>query len=93
MALKERKSEKFDIRLSASEQQLINSAARLKHTTPTNFIRAQALAAAEQLVQEEQLRFVLSTEQWEQLDRIFAEKPKVLPSLVSVMKETDEWDD
>lgn len=92
MALRERKSEKFDIRLSASEQQLINSAARLKHTTPTNFIRAQALAAAEQLVQE-QMRFVLSSEQWEELDRVFAEPPKVLPNLLSAMKETDEWDE
>lgn len=93
MALRERKSEKFDIRLSASEQQLINSAARLKRTTPTNFIRAQALAAAEQLVQNEQMRFILTTEQWDQMDRIFAEAPNVLPNLLSVIKETDDWDD
>jgi uncharacterized protein (DUF1778 family) len=91
MSLKERKSEKFDIRLSASEQQLINAAARLKHTTPTNFIRAQALAAAEQLVQQ-QTRFVLTKDQWDELDRIFAEEPKVLPNLRSMMNEPDEWD-
>lgn len=47
------KTEKFDIRLSEEEQTLIKQAAKIRRTTPTSFIREQAVMAAESVVHEQ----------------------------------------
>ncbi len=64
MALPEKhlKTEKFDIPLSTEEQALIRQAAKIRRTTPTSFIRKQAVLGAEGVLHE-QSRFVLTNEQ------------------------------
>jgi len=94
MALPEKhlKTEKFDIRMSAEEQALIKQAAKISRTTPTSFIRNQAVVAAESVIHE-QTRFVLTDEQWKTLDAAFAQPPRVLPNLQKKLAESDAWDE
>lgn len=86
------KTEKFDIRLSEEEQTLIKQAAKLRRTTPTSFIREQAVVAAESVLHE-QSRFVLTEDQWKILEAEFNKPPRVLSKLKSKLVEPDEWDD
>lgn len=93
MALQEKsiKSEKFDIRLTVEEQALIKGAAKLRRTTPTSFIRDQAVTAAEN-VMHEQTHFSLTKEQWQILDAAFKSPARVLPNLRKILAQPDEWD-
>jgi Uncharacterized protein conserved in bacteria len=86
------KTQKFDIRLSEDEETLIKQAAKIRRTTPTSFIREQAVIAAETVIHE-QTRFVLTKEQWNVLNAAFDEPPRVLPALERKLAESDEWDD
>lgn len=86
------KTEKFDIRLSEEEQNLIKQAAKIRRTTPTSFIREQAVVAAESVLHE-QTRFVLTEAQWKVLDAAFNKPPRVLPKLKNKLAEPDDWDD
>jgi uncharacterized protein (DUF1778 family) len=86
------KTEKFDIRLSEEEQALIKQAAKIRRTTPTSFIREQAMVAAESVIHE-QTRFVLTEEQWKVLNAAFNEPPRVLARLKNKLAGTDEWDE
>ena len=85
------KTGKFDLRMSEEERSLIDQAARIRHTTSTNFIREEALAAAESVVHE-QNRFVLNEEQWQALTDALSRPPRVLKKLKRQMAEADSWD-
>jgi uncharacterized protein (DUF1778 family) len=91
MATKERKGEKFDIRLSQQEESIIRQAASLKQTTPTNFIRQQAVVSAEAVVHE-QTRFTVTEEQWNLIEQALNRPAKVLPNLQKLLIQSDEWD-
>lgn len=93
MAVKEKntKTEKFDIRLSREEEAVIKQAASLQHTSPTNFIRQQAVVAAEAVVHE-QTRFVVTDKQWQAIDEALSQPAKVLPNLQKKLAQPDEWD-
>ena len=85
------KTEKFDIRLSPQEEALIKQAALLQHTNPTNFIRQQAVVAAEAVVSE-QSRFVVTEEQWKLIEQALNEPARVLPGLLKRLSQDDDWD-
>ncbi len=93
MAIKRKntKTEKFDIRLSPEEEAVIKRAAILLHTSPTNFIRQQAVVAAETVVYE-QTRFIVSDRQWQVIDEALSQPAKVLPNLQKKLSQPDEWD-
>jgi uncharacterized protein (DUF1778 family) len=92
MALKENaKTEKFDIRLSQQEEAVIKQAAKLQCTSPTNFIRQQAVVAAEAVVHE-QSRFVVTNEQWQAIEEALSAPARVLPNLQKKLSQPDEWD-
>lgn len=88
---KNTKTEKFDIRLSREEEALIKHAASLQHTSPTNFIRQQAVSAAEAVVHE-QTRFVVTEKQWRAIEEALSEPAKVLPNLQKKLAKPDDWD-
>ena len=91
MTLKEnQKTEKFDIRLSPQEEAVIKRAASLQKTSPTNFIRQQAVVAAE-LVVHEQTRFVVTDEQWKQIEYALNQPARVLSKLKKKLSKPDEW--
>lgn len=85
------KTQKFDIRLSQQENAVIKQAAVLLSTTPTNFIRQQAVVAAEAVVHE-QTRFVVTDEQWRQIEQAFNAPPRVLSKLKKQLSKPDDWD-
>lgn len=89
---KEGRSTKFDIRWTEAEQDLIKQASALKKSTATSFIRENALAAAESIVCEQQ-RFVLTTEQWAIVEKIFSAPAKVLPNLKKKLAQPEPWDE
>jgi len=92
MASKENaKTEKFDIRLSQQEEAIIKQAATLQRTSPTNFIRQQAVVAAEAVVHD-QTRFVGTNEQWRAIEQALSAPAKVLPKLHKKLARPDEWD-
>jgi uncharacterized protein (DUF1778 family) len=91
MGIKERKGEKFDIRLSQQEESIIRRAAALQKTTPTNFIRQQAVVSAEAVVHE-QTRFTVTAEQWNLIEQTLNRPAKVLPNLKKLLAQSDEWD-
>ena len=82
MALREKKlkSRTFEFRVAEEERDLIHAAAKIRNTSPSNFVREHAISAAEAVIHE-QTRFVLTEEQWNRLDQIFTEPPRVLPQL------------
>jgi uncharacterized protein (DUF1778 family) len=92
MAVKHRvaKSEKFDIRLSLQEEALIKQASLIKHTNPTNFIRQQAVVAAEAVIHE-QTRFVVTDEQWKLIEAALDRPARVLPNLKNKLAQPDDW--
>jgi uncharacterized protein (DUF1778 family) len=91
MAVRQQKTEKFDIRLSQQEEAVIKQAASLQKTNPTNFIRQQAVVAAEAVVHE-QTRFVVSDEQWKLIEQALNRPARVLPKLKKRLAQPDEWD-
>jgi uncharacterized protein (DUF1778 family) len=88
---RETKTEKFDIRLSQQEEALIKQAASLQHTNPTNFIRQQAIVAAEVVIHD-QTRFVVTDEQWHDIEAALKQPEKVLPNLQKKFAQPDDWD-
>ncbi|HEY9868971.1 MAG TPA: DUF1778 domain-containing protein [Candidatus Obscuribacterales bacterium] len=86
------KTQKFDIRLSEEEEALIREAAKIRRTTPTSFIREQSVLAAETVIHE-QIRFVLTEQQWQALDAAFGQPPRVLAGLKGKLAEPDDWDE
>jgi uncharacterized protein (DUF1778 family) len=86
------RSKKFDIRWTEAEQDLIKQASALKKSTATSFIRENALAAAESIVCEQQ-RFVLTSEQWAVVDKIFSAPAKILPNLKKKLSKPEPWDE
>jgi uncharacterized protein (DUF1778 family) len=89
---KKLKTEKIDIRISEEELSLIKHAAKFRRTTPTSFIREEALAAAESVIQD-QRRFILTDAQWQTLEEAFSQPAKVLPNLKAIMADPEEWDE
>jgi uncharacterized protein (DUF1778 family) len=86
-----KKTEKFDIRLSQQEEAVIKQAALLQRTSPTNFIRQQAVVAAEAVVHD-QTRFVVTDEQWQLIEQALNRPARVLPNLQKKLIRTDDWD-
>ncbi len=78
--------------MTEQEQFLIKQAASLRHTTPTSFIRDQAVAAAEDVLYE-QKKFILTNRQWTVLEAAFATPPRILPKLKQKLAQSDTWDD
>lgn len=85
------KTEKFDIRLSPKEDAIIKRAAILQRTSPTNFIRQQAVVAAETVVHA-QTRFVVTDDQWNAIEVALSRPARVLPNLLKKLSQSDEWD-
>jgi len=85
------KSEKIDIRFSQQEASIIKQAASLQHTNMSNFIRQQAVGAAEAVIHD-QSRFVVSAEQWNLIEAALERPAQVLPNLQNKLAITDDWD-
>jgi uncharacterized protein (DUF1778 family) len=85
------KSEKIDIRFSQQEASIIKQAASLQHTNMSNFVRQQAVGAAEAVIHD-QTRFAVSAEQWNFIEAALERPAQVLPNLQKKLATTDDWD-
>lgn len=85
------KTEKFDIRLSQQEEAVIKQAATLQCTSPTSFIRQQAVVAAEAVVHE-QTRFVVTDAQWNLIEQALSRPARVLPNLKKKLSQSNKRD-
>jgi uncharacterized protein (DUF1778 family) len=90
-ARKGAKTEKLDIRLTSKEEAVIKQAAILRHTTASNFVRQQAIMAAESIIHD-QTRFVVTDTQWQVIEAALKQPAKVLPNLQKRLSKKDEWD-
>lgn len=91
MAMKSKKANKFDIRWSDEQQALIRQAASIRHMNPTTFIRENAVQAAQQVL-EDQVRFVLTEEQWNAVNKALSAPARNLPNLKELLSHEDAWD-
>ncbi len=82
------RSKKFDLRMTDQEKTMIKHAARLQQTTPTNFIRQQAVNAA-QAVLRQHTQLDLTNDQWRILQVALADSPLLLASLQRQLTETE----
>ena len=92
MGLPERKDEKFALRVTSRQKEVIEHAARLKQTTITSFIVDRAYEAAEEIILD-QRHFTLTNAQWEAFSKALDAPPKDLPGLSQLMSEPDIWED
>ncbi len=90
-AKRNRRVQKFSIRLSGEEAAMIRQAAALRCTTATNFIRQQALLAAEELVHD-QGSFVVTDQQWTLIEQALSQPARILPGLRQMLARPDDWD-
>lgn len=82
------RSKKFDLRMTEQEKSLIKHAARLQQTTPTNFIRQQAVNAAQAVVRQH-TQIELTRDQWNVLQIALADSPLLLASLQRQLTEAE----
>jgi uncharacterized protein (DUF1778 family) len=75
------KIDRLNIRVSPDQKRLLESAARISHTTASQFILRAALSSAEE-VTADQTGFVLSDEQWTEFCAILDRPACEIPALV-----------
>ncbi len=85
------KADRFSIRVSARQKEVIATAARLKQTTISDFVLEQAYQAARQIVAD-QTHFVLSRKEWKAFCAALDAPPKSIPALRRLLTEPSVFD-
>lgn len=75
-----KKSERLNLRIIPQSKRLIEHAAALEHTTPTEFILRTVVERAEQVI-DEQHHFYLDKEKWEKLCQTLDQPARDIPAL------------
>lgn len=91
-AITSRKDTKLQIRLQPKEKQLIERAARLRQTTVSGFLLAEARTAAEQVLAD-QKEFALPPDRWAAFCAALDTPPRKLPALKKLLTEASVFDD
>jgi uncharacterized protein (DUF1778 family) len=82
----ETRSEKLDLRLTASAKRALQIAALAAHRSVSEFVLESALARAEETLPDRQ-RFGLTSEQWEAFQAALAAPPRHAPRLAKLLTE------
>jgi uncharacterized protein (DUF1778 family) len=82
----ETRSEKLDLRLTASAKRALQTAASAAHRSVSEFVLESALARAEETLPDRQ-RFGLSAEQWEAFLVALDAPPRPAPRLAKLLTE------
>jgi uncharacterized protein (DUF1778 family) len=86
MSIRSARSEKLDLRLTASAKQTLRRAAEASHKTLTEFVLDSAVQKAEEvLVEQRSIR--LSPEDWAEFHRQLDAPPEVNPRLARLLQE------
>jgi uncharacterized protein (DUF1778 family) len=91
MAIKERETEKINIRIDPSVKSVIDEAAELSNTTRTNFMVDAAYHAAQEVLLDQRL-FLLDSEQWNAFNAKLNEPPKRNEKLAQLMQKKAPWE-
>jgi uncharacterized protein (DUF1778 family) len=75
-----KKEERLSLRVSSSQKEVLEKAAEIKQTSLTNFVLDNSFAAAQEILAN-QVRFVLSEEQWNKFNEILEAPAKEIPAL------------
>jgi uncharacterized protein (DUF1778 family) len=81
----------LNIRATLKQKQIISQAAKLKHTTVSNFVLEKAFEAAQATVLE-QRHFVLSAEQWDKFCEALDGPAREFPGLQKLLTEPGVFD-
>ena len=80
------KHEKFNLRWTAQQEQVIRDAARMKQKSVSAFILDQVYEAAQQVLQEQdRYHFSLNEDQWKEFCAALDAPPKRIPALHKLM--------
>jgi uncharacterized protein (DUF1778 family) len=82
----ETRSEKLDLRLSASAKRALQVAAIAAHRSVSEFVLESALARAQETLPD-RARFGLNAEQWGAFQAALAAPPRPAPRLASLLKQ------
>lgn len=80
------KTERIDVRASATVKQLLQEAARSCHKNVSEFLLDAGITAANQALADRR-HFVLNDEQWDAFQRALDAAPQPLPRLKKLMTE------
>lgn len=79
------KTERLDLRITASEREILQEASRAEHTSLTNFVLSHATRAAENVLADRRL-FQLSATRWEAFVQALDEPPREHPRLRKLLE-------
>ncbi len=82
----ETRSEKLDLRLTASAKQVLQTAASLTRQSVSEFVLESALARAAETLPDRQ-HFGLNAEQWAAFQAALDAPPRPLPRMASLLRE------
>lgn len=86
------RTEKLDLRLSATAKATIYAAASATHRSVSEFVVESALARAEEALADRR-RFFLNAEQWEQFLTALDAPPRNMPELERLMREPSVFEE
>jgi uncharacterized protein (DUF1778 family) len=86
------KKTRLDIRASEHQKAVIAQAARLKHTSISDFVLENAYQAASQVIADE-TNITMPPEQWEAFCQALDTPPKKIPALVKLLNEPSIFDE
>lgn len=86
------KDERLNLRASKREKETLEYAARLSHTSVSQFVMREALASAEQVLAD-RTRFELPAEQWAEFVARLDEPPREVPAIERLLSEPTPFDD
>lgn len=80
------------LRISKQQKNILNQAAKLKHTSLTNFVLQQAYHAAQEALAD-QIRFSLDSESWDKFCEALDKKPEAIENLKNLFSKKTLLDD
>ncbi|MDN5870285.1 MAG: DUF1778 domain-containing protein [Nitrococcus sp.] len=92
MSIRTKRSEKLDLRLSATDKRTLYAAAAATHRSVSEFVLENALRRAEETLAERH-RFGLSAEQWTAFMAALDAPPRKLPRLERLLDEPGLFDE
>lgn len=81
-----KKTERLNLRIMPKSKRLIEKAATLEHTTPTEFILRTVMEKAEEVIAE-QRHFSLDQEKWDELCEALDQPARDIPALRKLASE------
>lgn len=90
--VEEQKTSQIHIRVSKHQKEVIEQAAKIKHTSVSDFVLENAYQVANKVISEAN-NIVMPTEQWEAFCQALDSPPKKIPALVELFNRPSVFDE